>query len=280
PGIQTPSGFFVASISWSVVFLLLWATGVTVLKAVGYGPTIGSAKRGTWALKVVMLCHHTFISSAAVLAILEDPALMATLRCGGFCLEPAQRLLRDTVRSASAEALVPVTLGFMIADLALMSQWSLCGGKKGVGDFLMFLHHIGALIGWPPAVVPDLCTRYILVLLAFEISSVFLTINWFLSTAGLKSSRAYIVTGLIFTASFVLVRLLAAVPLVVALFTANPLGFTGETGLPHPHIFLILANIGLLFPHGLNFIWGYKVIQGCAAVVFASKASEAKKNSD
>merc|ERR1712003_457111 len=91
---------------------------------------------------------------------------------------------------------------------------------------LMVMHHVFSLGVWPCTIFYNYCARYVVVLLAYEVSSIFLTVNWMLSNAGMKTTSAYKVSGLLFTATFVLIRMAGALPQLFALWYAPPWSFS------------------------------------------------------
>merc|ERR1712110_1168075 len=109
----------------------------------------------------------------------------------------------------------------MVADLVLLPCWSLSKSSQ-VENTLMVFHHLISLGVWPPTLLYNYCSRYVVILLAYELSSVFLTCMWLLSNYDLKQHIAYKVNGLFFTASFVIVRMLGALPQLRALLTVQP----------------------------------------------------------
>merc|ERR1719215_1963051 len=95
--------------------------------------------------------------------------------------------------------------------------------------------------------------------------------NWCLSQKGLKNSKAYFLSGACFTLSFVVVRLLGAVPQLLAMTTAPPVRQT----LPDvPTWALWNGFLWMFLPHLLNAFWGVKVLKGSLAIV---KGKDAKK---
>merc|ERR1712060_36514 len=119
------------------------------------------------------------------------------------------------VLSKPASALAPVTIGFLAADLLFFNVWALPAGAPKTSTFvqklvlpqslLMIFHHGMSMLAWPFAIEYDFCSRYVVVMLSYELSSVFLLSNWFISAAGYKSSKLYLASGGLFTLSFIIV---------------------------------------------------------------------------
>lgn len=275
PGVASARGFWMAAGGFAAGFIGLWAVASAALALSGKGPQICGVRRGTWALKAMMLCHHSVVGPLALLALFQDPATRRAVLCLG-CEEAAALLTRDpSGASLAAQALVPVTIGYMAADLLLISQWSLV--KTGrVENALMGLHHFLSMCSWPVTLYFDYCSRYILFLLSYEVTSVFLIVNWMLSTAGMKKSPFYFASGLLFTASFVLLRLVGGVPQIFSMYTVPPVWHKPVQNVPSWALWN--GFLWLMLPHVLNVFWGVKVIQGFLAVALGKGKKKEDKD--
>lgn len=259
---------------YAAVFIVAWAVVVLALRAAGCGPDICGARRGTWALKSAMLMHHGIITPLAFIAISEDPTIMGMYTCFG-CREVASLMNRATVAPLAARALAPVTLGYFIGDLLLLSQWNLTTGSA-VESALMLFHHVASLLVWPAAIYFDWVARYVLIMLSYEFTSGLLTLMWMISTAGYKKSPVYMVCGLLFTISFVLMRMIGAIPQLLALWHATPWLHSVETAASPEgiHEWCWIFSSSLVAPHLLNLFWGIKVVQGFLAIIFGKKGGD------
>lgn len=283
PGVATARGFWLAAGGFALGFVGLWAAAYAALALLAPSSsgsaapgTLCGVRRGTWALKAMMLCHHSVVGPLALLALLQDRGARQAVLCLG-CEEAAALLARDPEGpSLAAQALVPVTIGYMAADLLLVSQWSLV--KTGrVENALMGLHHFLSMCSWPVTLYFDYCSRYILFLLSYEVTSVFLIVNWMLSTAGMKKSSFYFASGLLFTASFVLLRLVGGVPQIFSMYTVPPV-WHEPVQRDVPSWALWNGFIWLMLPHVLNVFWGVKVIQGFLAVALGKGKKKEDKD--
>merc|ERR1712146_78427 len=118
------------------------------------------------------------------------------------------------------------------------------------------------------------------ILLVYEITSIFLTINWLLSNSGRKTSLIYKVNGLLFTLSFVVVRMLGALPQLRALWEVppwNPEAVKERSDVSSLATYQLLSLYTLIIPHMLNLFWGVKVIKGFAAVALQKDTKRAGK---
>lgn len=253
---------------YAVVFIAAWAAVNLALKLAGCGKEVCGQRRGTWALKSAMLLHHGLVTPLALIGIFEDPATLGMYSCFG-CVEAAPLMNRDSRPPLAARALTPVTLGYFLGDLLLLSQWNLA--KSGaIENSLMLFHHVASLLVWPAAIYFDWVARYVIIMLSYEFTSFWLTVIWMLSAANLKSSPLYLLSGFIFTLSFVVMRMAGAIPQLIAMWNAPPWSLANERaanpGGIHPLCWFFSSS--LVLPHLLNLFWGVKVVQGFASVLF------------
>ncbi|CAK8992975.1 Hypothetical protein SCF082_LOCUS3301 [Durusdinium trenchii] len=252
-------------------FLLLWA-----MYAAGLWWTLGSkicrVSSRTWALKLMMLTHHGVITPLALWSMWEDPVIRQLYSCIG-CKEAARLMNRAAgVPPLAARALTPVTLGYFTADLLLLSQWDLTKGSK-LEFYLMLVHHIASMLVWPAAIYFDWVARYVIIMLSYESTSLLLTLLWLINAAGYKKSSLYVVTGLLFTCLFIALRLLGAVPQVIAMYWVPPWSATvleAEGGI---HRLASLCCRSLVLPHVMNLFWGAKVVEGAFSTFTGTKKS-------
>lgn len=234
--------------------------------------------RGTWALKCAMLLHHGLICPLAVIGLMQDPAVRAMYGCFG-CESSAMAMNRDPAGpSVAAQALAPITIGYFIGDLLLLPNWNLT--KSGaVENGLMLIHHVASILVWPAAVYFDWVARYVLIMLSYEFTSFFLTVIWMLQQLDMKSGSLYKVVGLVFTASFVLMRWFGAVPQLIAMWNSPPWSEAVERAASPKgvHHLCWIFSASLLLPHVMNFFWGVKVVKGFLAVVLKTKPKEIAK---
>merc|ERR1712183_952381 len=204
----------------------------------------------------------------------DDPYISGMFQCFG-CSSAAPFMNRAPTPSMAARALVPVTLGYFMGDLALLSQWSLTK-SNAIENCLMLFHHVASLIVWPAAVYFDWVSRYVLVMLTYEFTSFFLVVIWMLSAAELKKSLMYKLSGLIFTVSFVLLRMVGAIPQLIALWHATPwsreVEFSAEPGGIHGLCWIY--SLSIIAPHILNLFWGVKVVKGFIGVLLGEKSKK------
>jgi len=188
---------------------------------------------------------------------------------------------RSTQPSLSARALCPVTLGYFVGDLILLNQWDQMNSGS-VETCLTVIHHIMSLVVWPMALYFDWASRYVIIMLSYEFTSVWLTLLWMLSRTGLKKHLLYRLVGLAFTLSFVLIRMVGAVPQLVAMWNAPPWSkkFEREAQPGGLHDWCSFFSASLVLPHLLNLFWGVKVVRGFVADFVAHFYGKGKDNTE
>lgn len=246
---------------YAAFFLGLWALYAACLWW-KLGRFIRDISSGTWALKLMMLTHHGVITPLALWSMWQDPVIRQLYSCIG-CKEAAQLMNRAVEAPLAARALTPVTLGYFVADLVLLSQWQLTKGSQ-VERYLMLVHHIASMGVWPAAIYFDWVARYVIIMLSYESTSFLLTLLWVLNAAGYKKSLAYVVTGFLFTILFILLRLVGAIPQLIAMYWAPPWSdsLMQEAQPGGIHWLGWLFSQSLILPHVMNLFWGAKVVEG------------------
>ncbi|CAE7040282.1 Kidins220 [Symbiodinium microadriaticum] len=263
------------ALPYSIFFVIAWGAYDVLLRLAGFGDQIRAVRRGTWALKLMNLTHHGLITPLALLSMWQDPVIRQLYACFG-CNEAAALMNRAAAAPLAARALTPVTIGYFTADLLLLSQWQLTQSSK-VERYLMLVHHVASMAVWPAAVYFDWVARYVLIMLSYESTSLLLTLLWIISAAGYKQSVAYSITGLLFTGLFVWLRMLGAIPQILAMWRAPPWSqrLLTEAQPDGIHHLAWLWCQSLILPHVMNLFWGVKVLAGFFAV-FAGKGSKDK----
>jgi hypothetical protein len=154
--------------------------------------------------------------------------------------------------------------------LQLIKDW------KSRGYAMMVIHHLlsPCLHTTTLYILPVPFGLYIMSLcLLCEVTTPFLHIRWFLSTLGLKGTRAYAVNGLVFTVTFLAVRgLLMTAMFVQAWSDPRVPGFLLWPGCALCTLILAGAWAFLL----LQYVWCVKVLSGSLAYFRAEGRSKAR----
>ena len=106
-------------------------------------------------------------------------------------------------------ALVVVFLTWIVFDLAqLCYYWSHWDGRAG-----MLVHHLSAIAAWVLYLEGGYAHAVSLVGVVCEATNPFMNMRYFLSTCGQKESSAYLVNGVAFCLSWLLIRIAFAIPM-------------------------------------------------------------------
>lgn len=257
--------FWTTTLRWAAVFVVGW---VGVYCVLGCSDQVHrsrtQASRATWSLKLAMLSHHVAISILTVVALVGDSTTSELFLCFG-CASAGRNMIRSPAALPSAPELVPITIGYMAADLVFYPCWMV--SKSKADNYLMILHHLGSMVVWPLCVLHNICTRYVLLLMFTEVSSIFLTLKFVLEQTERKGTL-FKFNGLVFSFSFVGSRLILALPQLMAIWRAPPWDLATwrvlAPELPDWSRFFALA---LIIPHIMNLFWGVKVVQGTVRVL-------------
>jgi len=250
------------------VFLAIWVLLMGIFRLNIFAPDPFDIPEGTWAMKIAMLCHHVFVGPLAFANLFVDSAVWNSIVGFGWTQAASHLTRDDSGHAALAEALAPVTMGYMLADLSLIGYWQVQAKGGNQENILMVIHHFLSLASWPVAIQYDYCSRYLLFLISTEISSIFLTFKWMLSVVGVKAGTCFFLNGACFTISFVLLRNCASVVQILALIHKPP-AFEAVDDVPV--VLRWCGNIFLFFPHILNTVWGYKVVSGAFNLVVGKR---------
>lgn len=155
--------------------------------------------------------------------------------------------------------LVAGTCGYFMYDFILMIY------EPMVSSPGMLVHHIGSLLVWPIAVAEDQLVFFVLIFIAYEVSTPMLHYRWILLNTGRKSSKLYVPNGLLLLVTFYIARVLSAPPLLCAMHLSRDALLT-----MHPvHQVLSLA---ILVPIVLNLVWFEKLWGGAMKAIRGMQA--------
>ena len=148
---------------------------------------------------------------------------------------------------------------------------------KTRGSFMMLVHHLIFPLSYGVALYGTSQPFGVYVMAVFqlcEFTTPFLHIRWFLSAVGMKASKLYLYNGLVFTASFILVRGVLMTVMVVKVYTDPTL--PGRLWWPGctPCTVVMWSGWGFM---ALQYIWCVKVVQGSLAFLKTDKKGKADK---
>jgi len=227
------------------------------------------------AFKLTNCLHHVCVGLLAGAGAWDGWGAFATAllaRDAAAARDAALALLLEP--SANAQRLVPVTMSYFVFDLVHFHLWSASSKRDGG---LMLCHHALSLVLWPVALVYGFAHQWLLLYVAYELSSAALVANWIIAQTGHKASKAYLASGTVFTATFLLVRCGALPFSLAALWLAPPwLAETAAKVAALPPA-VRWSSAGLVLPHLLTFVWAPKVVKGYAKAVFPARRGIGKK---
>eukprot|EP01048_Picozoa_sp_COSAG05_P020014 COSAG05_NODE_3296_length_2170_cov_2.142443_1_plen_223_part_00 len=102
-----------------------------------------------------------------------------------------------------------VSLGYMAFDLSvlLLKSKSCIATMKPTMYKMMLGHHIGSLVAWPYAICAGRCALFVNWFMLSEGTNIFLNARYILMKIGHSTGTLYLSNGLIWTLSFVVLRM-------------------------------------------------------------------------
>jgi len=199
----------------------------------------GSLQPSYWDGSTVAVVNALVNVSLAFYAIWHEPALLSNE-------DPS-------LRTAETCRMISVFIAWVIYETACeVVNWG--SWPEGTA---MLVHHVSAIIAFSIYLVSGVGHGLTLYAILCELTNPFMNMRYFLSASGRKSSTAYLVNGLLFVVSWLLIRNLF-----------GPIGGTrllwrqrhAISGLPPLQIGTMLLSFGT--GCALNCYWGYKLFLG------------------
>lgn len=209
--------------------------------------------RGYWESSVAATLNGMFNPVLAVLTVYYEPA---------FFTSPGDSFYLKTQMSCTT---VTIFTSWIFWELGMqLMHWG-----KWPHPWEMMIHHISALLAWGLYIEGGYAHGLNLVGLICEFTNPFANMRYFLSTMELKSSRLYLVNGLAFLFSWILVRLAFAIPM------GSYVIWAARDTISLLPVWRAVALVGF-FGIGccLNCMWGYKLIMGAIKVLRAGEHSK------
>ena len=105
-------------------------------------------------------------------------------------------------------------------------------GEEWGGFGMYAVHHTATLLGWGTAAVTGFCHNLAIPAQLFEATGPFTNLRWFLSAAGLKSTKLYLANGVAMFLSFLVLRVVFNIWLCVVRFGTRRLECRSRSSLP------------------------------------------------
>lgn len=153
--------------------------------------------------------------------------------------------------SIMSQVILGVSIGYFISDLAMILWfYPALGGTEYV------LHHLLSIISISLSLYSGHAHFYIYVVLFSEITTPFVNLRWYLSVAGMKKSKAYVVNGVFLFFGWLMARVL----LFIYFFFHIYLHYDQVREIvPAGFYFLFIAPPVLAL---MNLFWFYKIAKG------------------
>mmetsp|Transcript_24848 Transcript_24848/g.32356 ORF Transcript_24848/g.32356 Transcript_24848/m.32356 type:complete len:278 (-) Transcript_24848:144-977(-) len=213
-------------------------------------PAIKPQFRGDWINRCVALIHALVSGVMCTYALLyEEP--FASYTHSLFTMNISQHNYFVGTSAILAKVL-PLTVGYMVYDLGVMSV------DSEVYMPLLVVHHLFSIILFPIALLSQSCHYHVLQLLSTEMTSLVLhPTMFFLPQYGLKGTPIHTASGLLLIAVFTLFRFLP-IPLLIYSFFGS---INHYYELPSSGVKWAIA-IGFPIPPLMNLFWYHKLLVG------------------
>ncbi|MCO5577544.1 hypothetical protein L7F22_031375 [Adiantum nelumboides] len=115
--------------------------------------------------------------------------------------------------SVSSQVILGMSVGYFISDLAMILWfYPKLGGKEYV------IHHFLSMLSLNLSFFKGEGSFYVYMLLLSEVTTPFVNIRWYLSSAGMKKSRAYAINGVLLFFGWMIARVLLFAYLLIHLY--------------------------------------------------------------
>ncbi|KAJ4816219.1 hypothetical protein LUZ62_028785 [Rhynchospora pubera] len=203
-------------------------------------PSLTKVQRVEWNNRGMSSAHAIYISSVSIYLVffnnmfsdqLEGPV---TLRYSNF-----------------STFTLGVSVGYFIADLVMMF-WLF----PSLGGMEFVLHHLLSLIAIAYTMLSGEGQLYTYMVLISEATTPEINLRWFLDTAGLKRSSAYLINGLLMFLAWLVARIFLFVYLFYHMYWHYD-------QIEKMHIFgYILVFLVPIVLFGMNLVWFGKILKG------------------
>lgn len=223
--------FFFATSAFVRLFIAPWLLGIAERHKVD----VGESARKKWGHQIVSFINClTTTFWAAYIIIFQNTTLTPEERVFGY--------------DKSLGSLMSFSLGFFIWDLCICIRNIRSYGK----GFL--IHSLMGMMATLTAMRPFLIHttgRFLL----FETSTIFVNIHWFMAKLGYKRTHPILIINDAFGfLAYLSIRLVYGT--ILSVQCAKDLLLVGSKA---PRIFILIAGLGNVITHSLNFYWFFKL---------------------
>ncbi|KAH7287194.1 hypothetical protein KP509_32G043100 [Ceratopteris richardii] len=153
--------------------------------------------------------------------------------------------------SVTSQAILGMSVGYFISDLAMILWfYPKLGGKEYV------IHHAFSMLSLNLSFFSGEGNFYVYIVLLSEVTTPFVNLRWYLSTAGMKRTRAYTINGVSLFFGWMMARVLLFVYLFIHLYGHFDQVRKLSRG---PHYCLLIVPPCLAI---MNIAWFFKIVKG------------------
>ncbi|EEF41983.1 conserved hypothetical protein [Ricinus communis] len=157
-----------------------------------------------------------------------------------------------TFRSSSLSVFaLGVSVGYFIADIGMIIWF-----YPSLGGMEYVIHHLLSMVAVAYAMLTSEGQLYTFIVLISETTTPGINLRWYLDTAGMKRSRAYLINGVVIFLAWLVARIL----LFIYLFCHIYLHYDQVKQLHEFGILLVLIVPAMLSI--MNLMWFWKIIKG------------------
>ncbi|KAK7316679.1 hypothetical protein RJT34_00318 [Clitoria ternatea] len=198
-------------------------------------------QRIEWNNRAISTIHAIFITTMALYLV-----FCSNLFSGKQYTEPI------TVRSSTLSTFVlGVSVGYFIADIGMICWYFPC-----LGGYEYVIHHLLSLVAVAYSMLSGEGQLYTFMVLISETTTPGINLRWYLDTAGMKRSKAYLINGVVIFIAWLVARIL----LFIYMFYHVYLHFDQVEQMQNFGQILVLVVPLVLSV--MNLVWFAKIIKG------------------
>lgn len=153
--------------------------------------------------------------------------------------------------SISSRIVLGMSLGYFISDLAMILWfYPKLGGKEYV------VHHLLSILSLSLAFLNREGIFYTFIVLLSEITTPFVNVRWYLSIAGMKKSKAYMINGVLLFFGWMMARVLLFVYFFIHMY-----GHFDQVDLLSKGSYYCLLCVAPCLTF-MNLVWFFKIVKG------------------
>ncbi|XP_078163726.1 uncharacterized protein LOC144558743 isoform X2 [Carex rostrata] len=157
-----------------------------------------------------------------------------------------------TIRSSNISTFaLGVSTGYFLTDLAMI-LWL----YPSLGGMEYVVHHLLSLLALAYSVLSREAQLYIYMTLLCETTTPGVNLRWYLDTAGMKRSKAYVLNGVAMFVAWLVARILLFIYLFYHIYMHHD-----QTRMMHPFGYFLTLTIPVIL-FAMNLTWFMKILRG------------------